>query len=57
MAMETRKKGSGTIQSEFNISTSAADVFQGIILFFVLGSEFFINFRIIFVKGGAQDVR
>jgi len=51
------EKGSGTIQSLFNISTSAADVFQGIILFFVLGSEFFINFRIVFGKGGAQNVR
>ncbi|MEG1812536.1 MAG: ABC transporter permease [Clostridia bacterium] len=44
-------KGSGTIQSIFNISGSAADVFQGIILFFVLGSEFFINYRIAVRKG------
>ena len=46
-------KGSGTIQSVFNISPSASNVFQGIILFFVLGCEFFLNFRIV-SKGGAQ---
>jgi len=51
------EKGSGTIQSLFNISTSAADVFQGIILFFVLGSEFFINFRVFFGKGGGKHER
>ena len=51
------EKGSGTIQSLFNISTSAADVFQGIILFFVLGSEFFINFRVIIGKGGVKNER
>ncbi len=50
-------KGSGAIQSLYNISTSAAEVFQGIILFFVLGSEFFISYRIVFDKGGAQNVR
>ena len=51
------EKGSGTIQSLFNISTSAADVFQGIILFFVLGSEFFINFRVVFGRGGVKHER
>ncbi len=45
-------KGSGTIESVFNISPSAAEVFQGIILFFVLGSEFFINFKIMRKGGG-----
>ncbi len=51
------EKGSGTIQSLFNISTSAAEVFQGIILFFVLGSEFFVSYRIVLGKGGAHNVR
>lgn len=40
------EKGSGTVQSAFNISTAAADVLQGILLFFVLGSEFFFSYRI-----------
>ena len=45
-------KGSGTIQSLFNISASAAEVFQGIILFFVLGCEFFIRYEL--VRKGAK---
>ena len=51
------EKGSGAMQSTLNIATSAADVFQGIILFFVLGSEFFISFRVILGKGGVSRVR
>ena len=48
-------KGSGTIQSIYNISPSASDVFQGIILFFVLGCEFFINYQIVTGKGGKKN--
>lgn len=42
------EKGSGAIESAFKISPSMADVLQGIILFFVLGAEFFINYRLMF---------
>lgn len=52
------EKGSGTIESAFKISPSMADVLQGIILFFVLGAEFFINYRLMFrrhaEKGGVK---
>lgn len=52
------EKGSGTIESTFKISPSMADVLQGIILFFVLGAEFFINYRLMFrnrvEKGGVK---
>ena len=41
------EKGCGTIQSVFKISTSVAQVLQGIILFFVLGAEFFLTYRLI----------
>jgi simple sugar transport system permease protein len=48
------QKGSGTIRSIYNISPSTSEVFQGIILFFVLGAEFFINYKIVWGrKGGA----
>lgn len=47
------EKGSGTIQSIYNISPSTADVLQGIILFFVLGCEFFLNYRVVLGKRGA----
>lgn len=49
------EKGSRTISSLFSISTSAAELLKGIILFFVLGSEFFVNYRLVWGKGGAAD--
>lgn len=41
-------KGSNTIQTNFKIPASAAEVLSSIILFFMLGCEFFINYRLIF---------
>ena len=48
------EKGSGTIESVFKLSPSMADVLQGIILFFVLGAEFFINYQLKFRGGRAK---
>lgn len=49
------EKGSNTIQTNFKIPASAAEVLTGIILFFMLGCEFFINYRLIFRgKGEAK---
>lgn len=41
------EKGAIQIASQFNLNDFAADVITGIILFFILGSEFFINYRVI----------
>jgi ABC-type uncharacterized transport system permease subunit len=41
-------KGSNTIQTNFKIPASASQVLIGLILFFMLGCEFFINYRLIF---------
>ena len=41
------ERGSNTIQTQFKIPASASDVLIGIILFFMLGCEFFINYRLI----------
>ena len=46
-------KGSNTIQTNFKIPASAAEVLSSIILFFMLGCEFFINYRLIFRKHAA----
>ncbi len=40
------QKGSGYVESIFGISNAAAAVLQGILLFFVLGSEFFVRYRV-----------
>lgn len=47
------EKGSGVIQSTYGISTYAADVLQGVILFFILASEFFIRYSFIRRRKGA----
>lgn len=39
-------KGAGEIASRYNISDHVSSMIMGIILFFILASEFFINYRI-----------
>ena len=42
------ERGSNRIQTTMGIPKSAADMLIGIILFFMLGVEFFINYKLIF---------
>jgi simple sugar transport system permease protein len=44
------EKGAGYVQSTYKISSAAAAVLQGIILFFVLGSEFFVRRKLVISK-------
>lgn len=46
------EKGCSVMQSTFGLSTYSAAVLQGIILFFVLGGEFFIRYRFVARKKG-----
>ncbi len=43
-------KGSKAIATQYGINDHMSDIVKGIILFFVLGSEFFINYRFVFKK-------
>jgi simple sugar transport system permease protein len=48
-------KGCSVMQSSFGISTYSSEVLQGVILFFVLGCEFFVRHKFAFrAKEGAQ---
>lgn len=50
------EKGSSVMQSTYGLSTYSAAVLQGIILFFILGCEFFVRYKFIFGnKGGAKS--
>lgn len=42
------EKGAIQIASQFNLNENASDIITGIILFFVLGCEFFINYKLEF---------
>ncbi|MFI3172330.1 MAG: ABC transporter permease [Eubacteriales bacterium] len=46
-AFSVLEKGSSVVQSTYGVSTNSADVLQGIILFFILGCEFFVRFKVI----------
>ncbi len=46
--------GATQIASQFQLNESASEVITGIILFFILGSEFFINYKLIF-KGSRKE--
>ncbi len=49
------EKGAIQIASQYNLSDYASEMIMGIILFFILGSEFFINYRLIFRKKGEKE--
>ena len=49
------QKGSSVMQSTYGLSTYSANVFQGIILFFVLACEFFVLYKFTYCrKGGSK---
>ena len=48
-------KGAIEIASAYNLNDYASEMITGIILFFILGSEFFINYRLIF-RGHHKEV-
>ncbi len=41
------EKGSSVIETQFRISRDSADVLQGIILFFIIGCEFFTRYKFV----------
>ena len=48
-------RGAGEISSVFSLNRSFADILTGIILFFIIGSEFFINYEIHFSKSVEKE--
>ena len=48
------ERGAGQIATNFGLSASFADIMTGIILFFIIGSEFFINYQIK-LRHGKED--
>ena len=48
------ERGANTIQTNFKIPASASDLLIGIILFFMLGCEFFVSYRLIH-RGKEED--
>ena len=48
-------KGAGEISTAFGLNQSFSDILTGIILFFIIGSEFFIAYKINFRKSAGKE--
>lgn len=49
------ERGAGQIATNFGLSQSFADILTGIILFFIIGSEFFITYKINFRRPAGKE--
>ena len=49
------QRGAGEIATNFGLNQSFGDILTGVILFFIIGSEFFINYRIIFRRKAVKE--
>ena len=49
------EKGSQQISTDFRIPNAISDIVTGIILFFVIGCEFFLQYKIVFAKSGKEN--
>ena len=48
-------RGAGEISTAFGLNKSFGDILTGVILFFVIGSEFFINYQVHFRKSHRKE--
>lgn len=48
-------KGASDISTNFGLNRSFSDILTGVILFFIIGSEFFINYRISFRHSAKKE--
>ena len=55
MMLAVLSKGAETLQTRLAVPTSISDIITGILLFCMLGCEFFINFRLIFRTKKAKE--
>ncbi len=50
------ERGAGEIATTFQLNHSISDILTGIILFFIIGSEFFVNYKITVRKKHKEEV-
>ena len=48
-------RGASEISSTFSLNQSFSDILTGIILFFIIGSEFFITYQVSLRKNGKKE--
>lgn len=50
-------RGAGEISTSFGLNESFADILTGVLLFFIIGCEFFIRYKITFTGGKKKEVK
>ncbi len=50
------KQGAGQVSTDFRIDNSISDIVTGIILLFIIGCEFFLQYKIVRQKSGKEEV-
>ncbi len=50
------EKGAHELASNYGLNDYAADIISAIILFFILGCEFFLNYKLVFRRKAAKEV-
>ena len=55
MLLAVLSKGAETLQTRMAVPTSISDIITGILLFCMLGCEFFINYKLIFRKNSHKE--
>ena len=48
-------QGAGEIASTFSLNQSFSDIMMGVVLFFIIGSDFFINYKLNFRKSAGKE--
>ncbi len=49
------EKGAGQVSTDFRLPAAISDIVTGIILFFIIGSEFFLQYKILSSKSGKEN--
>ena len=48
-------RGAGEIATDFGLNASYGDILTGVILFFIIGCEFFINYKLVLTKSAKKE--
>ena len=49
------QKGASQVSTDFRLPQAISDIVTGIILFFIIGCEFFLNYKIVVTKSGKEE--
>ena len=49
------QKGAQQVSTDFRLPQAISDIVTGIILFFIIGCEFFLNYKIVLSKNGKEN--